>query len=840
MKRNTKLIIALMLVLVLSLSCFSLIGCKKHACESKCEVCGKCTDLECKEKACKSKCEGHGTPTPGPTPDPTHQCEHKCETCGKCTDESCTDDACASKCEGHEDEYISIPITGEVRYDLGVIKGFAKLSNVSVTNLNCEEGESCVTDFSWEKNSSVTMEIWSNAAEEVQGDLVMKVRRTAEVITLTSQISVEVNGDVLESEAQVPASQAGVSASFAEVNLGKFWLNPGKNVIVVKPQSNIANFDFSAITFYSTEEANIQWYAMHEIDGILFNGLDEHVSFDGDYKANAAENCLGVGGYNDASATFPVYSSREAKAKIYVVTNSMPIVHKVTDYFNWTINDRKVVSDASLPHSDVPWGNYEIVYVGEYLIDAGLNEVKLAVNLPVVGPSGAYAFYNLRGVIIETDAKVGFEEQTAEAHVCISACPTCGGCKDENCTEEACTTKCTCSHVCESTCALCGGCTNDDCAKEECATKCSCVAKTFVAATDSVIEQGNVDPDGNLGCKSFDNNTYRTKFHYVLRAETAGKAEISIVISSTTGGTYKATDVYMTTVNGTAYTSEAMTVNDGVAWSNYHTIKLGTIDLVAGLNVIAFDHYHINDLAANPVGNWGQSVNFKSIILSTNVSYVVTHDVCVDKCETCGGCKEDNCTEEVCATKCTCAHVCENECSVCGGCKNADCSKEECVTKCSCVAKTFVAATDSVIEQGKVDDAGNLGCDTLDKNSYRTKFHYVINAETAGKAKLSIVISSTTGGTYKATDVYMTTINGTAYTSTAMTVNDGIAWTSFHTIELGEIDLVAGENVIAFDHYHITDLEAKPVANWGESVNFKSIILSTNVAITVAEAEANS
>lgn len=619
MKKNSKLIICLALVLVLSLSCFSLIGCgEKHVCESKCEVCGKCTDLECNEKACSDKCQGHDDPTPGPS---GHECAHKCETCGKCTDESCTDSACSDKCQGHEDEYVSIPITGEVRYDLGVIKGFASLANVSVTNDNCEEGESCVTDFSWDRNSSVTMEIWSNAEEDVEGDLVIKVRRTVDVITLTSQISVEVNGDVLESEAQVPSSLAGETASFAEVNLGKFWLVPGKNVIVVKPQSNITNFDFSAITFYSTKEANLQWFAMHEIEGALFNGTDEHVVFDGDYKVNLAENCLGVGGYGYASATFPIYSSREAKAKIYLVTNSMPTSYLVTDYFNFTINDVKITSTAKMPYSDMCWGNYTIVEVGEYVLDGGLNNIKLDVSDAVVA-TGAYVnFYNLRGIIIGTDAKIGFEEQTAEAHVCISVCPSCHGCLDEDCTETACATKCDCAHKCESVCSICGGCLDNDCTEEVCKTKCSCVSQTWDAITYAVVEQGSINEEENcIGCKTLDNNSWRTKLYYTIITEKAGKAELSIIISSTTGGNYVATDVYMTSINSQTYTSEALTVNDTIAYMTYHTIYLGVIDLVEGDNVIAFDHFHITDLAAAAVTNWGDGVNFRGIILKANVS----------------------------------------------------------------------------------------------------------------------------------------------------------------------------------------------------------------------------
>lgn len=615
MKRNSKLIIALALVLVLSLSCLSLIGCsKKHVCESKCEVCGKCTDLECDEKACTDKCQGHNDPTPGPS---GHVCAHKCETCGKCTDETCTDDACKSKCQGHEDEYISIPVTGEVRYDLGVIKGFASIANVSVTKDNCEEGESCVTDFSWDKNSSVTMEIWSNAEEDVEGDLVIKVRRTVEVITLTSQISVEVNGDVLESDAQVPSSLAGETASFAEVNLGKFWLTPGKNVIIVKPQSNINNFDFSAIIFYSTEEANLQWYALHEIEGTLFNGTDEHVAFDGDYKVNLAENCLGVGGYGHASATFPVYSSREAKAKIYLVTNSMPADYLVTDYFNWTINDVKISSTAKMPYHYECWGNYAIVEVGEYVLDGGLNNIKLDVSDAVVA-TGAYTnYYNLRGIIIDTDAKIGFEEQTAEAHVCISVCPDCGGCLDEDCTEDACATKCDCAHKCESVCDVCGGCLNETCEEEVCKTKCDCKIDVFkLNGSNVTIEGQTYNAKEDCVATHWDGTQYQpVTTTYKLNAAKAGKVKLYFTVSRFNVAGKLIGDAYDLTINGNSIESEAQYVA-GTPWADYDTIYVGTYDLLEGNNVIVICYSHADKQA-------GGNLNFRSISLEHSESNAI-------------------------------------------------------------------------------------------------------------------------------------------------------------------------------------------------------------------------
>ncbi len=64
-----------------------------HKCESKCEECGKCTDISCTDTACKDKCSGHEVIT--------HECESKCPECGKCLDDACTETACADKCTEH-------------------------------------------------------------------------------------------------------------------------------------------------------------------------------------------------------------------------------------------------------------------------------------------------------------------------------------------------------------------------------------------------------------------------------------------------------------------------------------------------------------------------------------------------------------------------------------------------------------------------------------------------------------------------------------------------------------------------------------------------------------------
>ena len=76
--------------------------------------------------------------------------------------------------------------------------------------------------------------------------------------------------------------------------------------------------------------------------------------------------------------------------------------------------------------------------------------------------------------------------------------------------------------------------------------------------------------------------------------------------------------------------------------------------------------------------------------------------VCESKCEICQGCKNADCTEEVCKTKCTCKpepqHVCESKCETCQGCKNADCTEDVCKTKCTCKPEPPTPTADLVLD----------------------------------------------------------------------------------------------------------------------------------------------
>ena len=84
---------------------------------------------------------------------------------------------------------------------------------------------------------------------------------------------------------------------------------------------------------------------------------------------------------------------------------------------------------------------------------------------------------------------------------------------------------------------------------------------------------------------------------------------------------------------------------------------------------------------------------------------------CESVCETCGKCKDAECTEEACAEKCSCEseippeHTCESACPECGGCTDEACTETACQNKCSCEEDSEHICESECDECGKCKDA---------------------------------------------------------------------------------------------------------------------------------------
>jgi hypothetical protein len=782
----------------------------------------------------------------------THVCENVCPECGKCLDATCKDPVCAEKCEGHVVE--EIPIVGAVRYEFDAVKGYAQLScaadkaynastNPSGAHVESEAGVgSWLTNFTWNNDAKLTLNVYSD--KECQADFVLKVRKTSEVITLTNKISVDIAGDILESTAQVPASQDGASAEFAEVNIGQFWLEEGNNVITISPQTSTANFDFSAIILYSDADANLRWNELKDVTGDIFYGIDEHVVISDTYKKNQEENCIGphnvyedgyegdvdhivTSAYTSNKAKWPVYASRDALATISVITCSMPQQWAFTSIYDFIINGEQQTSATLTPYSQAQWGDYQLIELGEYELKAGLNEIE--INKPDGSDASYMKWFNIRAIIIDTDATIDWVEVEAETHICLHVCPICGGCKTETCTEENCLTKCSCAHVCEDVCPICGGCTTD-CDKEECATKCSCVETEFLAIDERVAVGGT--GSRNKGESQVGTGSGTMTVTYTLTATTAGKARLYFNTSSDWGATQILTNMFPVTVNGTAVTS-SNTTHGGTWWSNYQWDEVAIVDLAEGTNVIVISY--------SPA-SW-QNTNFHGIKLSTAVavdwSESADNHTCAHICETCGKCYDYTCFNAACLDLCTCehtcshvcascgkcydttcvrkecvnnrcTHVCESVCDTCGKCQNSSCTHYACTEKCQCLTNYVFNAVDekTTISEGLSKNVEGNYVDVTDLSKLQ-KVTFTIYSSKAQTVKLGFCISENPTASWTLADYFRVWVNvdaslcndedGSALklskeVYTATTIQG--AGTNYDNIMIGDVELQEGANTI--------------------------------------------
>ena len=817
----------------------------------------------------------------------THTCEHVCPECGKCLDETCTDPVCAEKCEGHV--LVEIPIQGEVRYDFDAVKGYAKLtcgegkeynaaSNPGGPHVVSQDGVgSWITGFTWNNEAKLTLNVYSDA--ECQADFVLRVRKTAEVVTLTNKISVDIGGDILESEAQVPASSEGATAEFAEVNIGRFWLEAGNNVITLTPQSSTQNFDFSAILLYSDATANLRWNEMKDITGKVFYGIDEHVVISDTYKKDKEQNIIGphnvyeegyeddvehivTSAYTSNSAKWPIYSSRDAVASISIITCSMPMQWRFTSIYDFIINGEKQTSKAMTPYSTAQWGNYQVIELGEYELKAGLNEIE--INKPKGSDPNYLMWLNIRAVIIDTDANVDWEEVTGEAHVCLHVCPVCGGCKTEDCTEEACATKCSCAHTCEDVCPICGKCITD-CDQPECAEKCSCADNFLTVMDDNVIVINNTknENEENVGTKwngAINAQQYnRIGIAYKFTLDKDAKVALKLRASGHPSLTFTMTEVFKPTLDGTLLTSEA-TTHHGAEYTGYADVEIGTYDLTAGEHTLVIEYLM-------PWG-YGTGYNFKGIVLKTDAAVATvsaegllhicehvcpvcsacadpdctdpycelkcTH-VCEHVCETCGKCKDPECEHYACLEKCVCeGHQCIHTCTICGGCLNAECDQPECATKCGC-ADNFLGIMDDnviVINNTKNETEECVGTKwngAIDAQQYnRIGIAYKFTLDKDAKVALKLRASGHPSLTFTMTEVFKPTLDGTLLTSEA-TTHHGAEYTGYADVEIGTYDLTAGEHTLVIEY----------LMPWGYGTgyNFKGIVLKTDAAVATVSAE---
>lgn len=130
---------------------------------------------------------------------------------------------------------------------------------------------------------------------------------------------------------------------------------------------------------------------------------------------------------------------------------------------------------------DTPiFGQKEISDAGAYITAAILTSTAYDSDLDLVKYTGglddglAEALLEQGVAVAKSGASLSYP-----VHNCENACPTCGKCLDDGCTNVACYAKCgghQLPHTCESPCAKCGGCLDATCVDVACIAKCTCSA----------------------------------------------------------------------------------------------------------------------------------------------------------------------------------------------------------------------------------------------------------------------------------------------------------------------------------------------------------------------------
>ena len=335
-------------------------------------------------------------------------------------------------------------------------------------------------------------------------------------------------------------------------------------------------------------------------------------------------------------------------------------------------------------------------------------------------------------------------------------------------------------HECEQKCPDCGGCLDLSCTEEACAVKCGNGKDSYVfEAEEAEIVDGTASYKGytiqSNGERTFvgdlNQNTGAT-VTFTVNAEEATTASLMITITRRSVETVF-TDKFGVSVNN-GRDLERPTVIPAFQnqWSaeSFMDFNLGCIELEKGENTIRFTVLTTGDVSG---------YNFDKITLLSDTVIGEPH-TCSQVCTECGGCLDDDCTEEVCGNKCPGHDLSALE--ILGTESEFGNGKYGSPTQ----------APDTGAPEGLV---GNLSCNEGASLTFRFK------PATSGTAKLVAYV------TQRKTELnfseYLTvTVDGKTYETTAKvpaSADGRDHWLEPIAVELGEITLTGGETTeIAF------------------------------------------
>lgn len=393
----------------------------------------------------------------------------------------------------------------------------------------------------------------------------------------------------------------------------------------------------------------------------------------------------------------------------------------------------------------------------------------------------------------------------AGTHFCSQICPDCGGCKDMECTAPECEKKCTCAeHVLTKLDAAPESCSKSgniecyycaDCGKyfadAEAAQELDYETEVMIPANpEKHVEATNgrnntavtcrdcgklfryqfaVNDDRVTRSRAIDGETQaigakwntETSFSFDFVAEKAGTATLYVTMSKNTAELVF-TDKIATTLNGEKLAlAGKIPAFEASDTSSFVLVEVGEVTLKEGPNTIGFAYTPVK---VNKGGD-GIFYNILAVSFSEEVKVGWTTHVCESYCETCGGCKNDECAEAVCANKCECVNP-----------------------------FTFYAVDEETVISGSTKKNTNENCVGM-QSGKAASLTYTLNASAGGKVKLYVCLTGNTVAN-AFSSIYTVKINGVQITTDAVIHTAADKWIDYKPVYIGEYDLSEGQNTI--------------------------------------------
>ncbi len=205
-----------------------------------------------------------GTPTPPPDPTPAHECESKCIICGKCTNVGCTEEACTEKCTAHKVKGTFDPLDDKVVFEKkndttgefsseGAVKDAKNEGHVGFSNAKGDVKNIARLTFYIQSDKATTADLWTNVSAIASGS-----------VNYTDSWTVTVNGTEISSETihhiydKTTSSAANRYFDYAYEFVANISLKAGVNVIeFTSTGAQALNFDMLVLGNLGDETASV-------------------------------------------------------------------------------------------------------------------------------------------------------------------------------------------------------------------------------------------------------------------------------------------------------------------------------------------------------------------------------------------------------------------------------------------------------------------------------------------------------------------------------------------------------------------------------------------------------